>query len=240
MSATNVVERLAEHRVLEIAQVMISSRDLAHAEFMRGSMQADSGDLVLVRVVDLRQAELWADLATGLLNPVNGRVSILDNDLSELDRETGNWLRGRIGRVFSRGNWMDRLSLLDNILLPARHHTERDYAELKAEASALAAAFDMPGIPLTMPDRVPRIDLQRAACVRAFLGDPLLIILEDPTYGAHAELLKPLVEAIRVARDRRAAVVWFSPSQDVWRDRSIPATRRYRLAGNELMEVEGR
>ena len=43
-----------------------------------------------------------------------------------------------------------------------------------------------------------RIELQRAACVRAFLGDPLLVILEDPTYAAHANLLKPLVDAIRV------------------------------------------
>jgi phospholipid/cholesterol/gamma-HCH transport system ATP-binding protein len=240
MSATNVAERPAEDSVLEIADAMISSSDFAHGDFVRGSLRADSGDLVLVRIVDLLQAELWADLVTGLLSPLRGRVSILGNDLSDLDRDTGNWLRGRMGRVFSRGNWMDRLSVLDNVLLPSRHHTDRDYGDLKAEASALAAAFGMPGIPLAMPDRVSRLDLQRAACVRAFLGEPLLIILEDPTYAANDEMLKPLVEAIRVARNRGAAVLWFSPSPDVWRDRSIPATRRYRMAGTELMEVEGR
>jgi len=228
------------HSVLEIAHATVSSREHERANLMRGNMHADAGDLVLIQVVDLHQAELWADLAVGLVSPQNGRVSILGNDLSGLDTQTCNWLRGRVGRVFGRGNWIDRLSLLDNVLLSARHHSGRDADDLRAEASTLARAFDLPGIPLGMPDRFTRMDLQRAACVRAFLGDPLLVILEDPTYAAPANLLKPLVDAIRAARNRGAAVMWFSPSSDIWRDRSIPVTRRYRMAGNELMEFGSR
>jgi phospholipid/cholesterol/gamma-HCH transport system ATP-binding protein len=228
------------HRVLEIVNAAFSSGDHQHADLMRGSMRADAGDLVLVRVTDLHQAELWADLAVGLVSPETGRVSILGNDLSGLDTETCNWLRGRVGRVFSRGNWMDRLSLLDNILLSARHHSGRDDDDLKAEASALAAVFDLPGVPLGMPDRFTRIDLQRAACVRAFLGEPLLVILEDPTYSARGNLVAPLVGAIRAARDRGAAVLWFSVAAEIWRDQSIPVTRRYRMTANQLMEVGSR
>lgn len=232
-----IVERANGHSVLDIAQVTVLSGDDMHTALMHGSMHADAGDLVLIQVADLRQAELWADVAVGLLTPERGRVSVLDNDLSALDRETGNWLRGRIGRAFSRGNWMDRLSLLDNVLLCAQHHSDREYDELRAEASALAASFGMPGIPLGMPDGVARVDLQRAACVRAFLGDPLMVILEDPTVGEHEVLARPLMDAIRAVRDRGAAVLWFTPSLDIWRDRSISVSRRYRVAGNELMEV---
>lgn len=228
------------HSVLEIAQATVFSGDLEGANLMRGGMHVDAGDLVLIQVVDLHQAELWADLAVGLLTPEEGRVSILGNDLSDLDTETCNWLRGRIGRVFSRGNWMDRLSLLDNILLSARHHDRCDDDDLRAEASALATAFDLPGIPLGMPHGFTRMELQRAACVRAFLGDPLLVILEDPTYAAQASLLKPLVDEIRAARNRGAAVMWFSRAAEIWRDRSNLVTRRYRMAGNELMEVGSR
>jgi phospholipid/cholesterol/gamma-HCH transport system ATP-binding protein len=228
------------HSVLEIAQAAVSSADHERFSLMHGSIRADTGDLVLIRVVDIRQAELWADLAVGLLTPEHGRVSILGNDLSDLDTESGNWLRGRVGRVFSRGNWMDRLSLVDNILLSARHHSRNDDDDLRAQASALAASFGMPGIPLGMPHRFTRMDLQRAACVRAFLGDPLLVILEDPTYAAGGNLLKPLMDAIRAVRNRGAAVLWFSLASEIWRDRSIPATRRYRMAGDELMEVASR
>jgi len=229
--------RESGNRVLDIAQVSVSVGGHGHASHMRGSVIADAGDLLLIQVADLHQAELWGDLAVGLLRSSDGQVSIFGNDLSGLDSETCNWLRGRVGRVFSRGNWMDRLSVLDNVLLSARHHGRRDEEELMAEASALAASFGLPGIPLGMPDSVARIDLQRAACIRAFLGDPMLVILEDPTYGAGTDLLKPLVDTIRVARNRGAAVLWFSPSAELWRDRSIPATRRYRMAGDELIEV---
>ena len=228
------------HNVLEIAHATVFSGEHGYADRMHGSMRADAGDLVLVQVADLHQGELWADLAVGLLTPEDGRVSILGNDLRDLDMEIGNWLRGRVGRVFSRGNWMDHLSLLDNILLSARHHHRRGEDALRAEASALATAFGLPGIPLGTPDGFTPVDLQRAACVRAFLGEPLLVILEDPTYAAHSKLLKPLVDAIRVARNRGAAVVWFSPAAAIWRDGSIPVTRRYRVAGNELMEAGGR
>ena len=225
------------NRVLDIVQASVSIGDRGHIVHMRGSLIADAGDLLLIQVADLHQAEHWGDLAVGLLSSGDGQVSISGNALSGLDSETCNWLRGRVGRVFSRGNWMDRLSLIDNILLSARHHGRRDEAQLMTQASALAASFGMPGIPLGMPDSIARIDLQRAACIRAFLGDPMLVILEDPTYGAGASLLKPLVDAIRVARNRGAAVLWFSPSAAIWRDRSIPATRRYRMAGDELVEV---
>lgn len=239
MAADLVENRNGDH-ALELSHVTVSGDDDARADLMYGSMRADAGDLLLIQVVNLHEAEVWSDVATGLISPMDGRVSVLGNDMSELDWETGNWLRGRFGRVFSRGNWLDRLSILDNILLSSRHHTDRGHDDLAAEASVLAASFGMPGIPIGMPERIERIDLQRAACVRAFLGDPLLIFLEDPTYAVHQVLLKPLVDAIRDARDRGAAVLWFTPSMDIWRDRSIPVTRRYRMAANSLMEVEGR
>lgn len=237
MSCATAADRRDEHGVLEISEAVVSGS--GDPPVMRGSLRVDRGELALARVVDLQQAEIWADLAVGLMAPTHGRVTILGNDLDALDLETGNWLRGRIGRVFSRGDWLDRLSLMDNILLQARHHSGRHDVDLRREASALAESFGMPGIPLGMPDNFSRVERQRAACVRAFLGDPVLVILEDPTYGAHADILSPLMGAIRTARNRGAAVVWFSPSLDIWRDRTIPASRRFRMAGNELMEVTG-
>jgi len=233
-------DRGHEHAVLEITEAVVSGADRAHADSVRGSIRVDAGELALVRVVNLQQAEIWADLAVGLVTPDHGRVTILGNELDGLNLEAGHWLRGRVGRVFHRGNWLDRLSLMDNILLQSRHHSGRGDEALKREASVLAEIFGMPGIPLGMPDRFPRIDLQRAACVRAFLGNPLMVILEEPTNGAHGELLSPLMSAIRAARDRGTSVIWFSSSLDIWGDRTIAASRRYRMAGSELVEITRR
>jgi phospholipid/cholesterol/gamma-HCH transport system ATP-binding protein len=104
----------------------------------------------------------------------------------------------------------------------------------------LATHFGLPGFPAGGPrDLVPE-DLQRLACVRAFLGNPTLLLLEEPTFGVYPELLVPLIHAIRRARSRGSAVLWLTAAAGVWRDPSIPATARYRLVGRQFMEITRR
>ena len=69
MSRAAALDRRHEHTVLEISEVVVSGTDHAHADVMRGSMRVDAGELALVQVVNLEQAEIWADLAVGLTSP---------------------------------------------------------------------------------------------------------------------------------------------------------------------------
>ena len=128
-------------------------------------------------------------------------------------------------------------TLLENILLPQLHHTRRKIAELRNEAVQLAEHFGLPGLPSGWPDDVMRADHQRAACIRAFLGQPSLVVLEEPTFGVYPEILPPLVNAIRRACDRGCGVIWLTREDQVWNDPLLPATRRYRLTARKLMEV---
>ena len=41
-----------------------------------------------------------------------------------------------------------------------------------------------------------------AACVRAFLGEPILIILERPTVDVQSEIMPGLMHSIRSVRER--------------------------------------
>jgi phospholipid/cholesterol/gamma-HCH transport system ATP-binding protein len=88
-----------------------------------------------------------------------------------------------------------------------------------------------------MPGDLTAADLQRAACVRAFLGRPLLILLEEPTAGIFVEIISALMHAVRDARDRGAAVIWLTQKGLIWHDQTLPATQRYRLIAGKLMEV---
>jgi phospholipid/cholesterol/gamma-HCH transport system ATP-binding protein len=127
--------------------------------------------------------------------------------------------------------------LLENILLPQLHHTRREFAELRNEAVRLAEHFGLPGLPSGLPDDVMRTDHQRAACIRAFLGQPSLILLEEPTFGVYPEILPPLINAIRKACDRGCGVIWLTLEDQVWNDPLLPVTYRYRLTARKLMEV---
>ena len=50
-------------------------------------------------------------------------------------------------------------------------------------------------------------------------------------------MMPNLINSIREACNRGAAVMWLTTDKYIWRDETIPAIRRYRLAGRQLMEV---
>jgi phospholipid/cholesterol/gamma-HCH transport system ATP-binding protein len=130
------------------------------------------------------------------------------------------------------------MTLLDNVLLPQLHHTRRPYAEIRAEAARLASWFGLPGLPTGRPGEIPPAILQRAACVRAFLGAPSLIIIESLAGDLGDGLLAPLINAMRIARDRDAAVLWFAQEAELYEDPSLPATRRLRLQSDAIVPLE--
>jgi phospholipid/cholesterol/gamma-HCH transport system ATP-binding protein len=197
-----------------------------------------SGQLALVRLENLRQAAFYADLFSGLTPPFDGTVFFFGRDWQTAPADTLNAMRGRIGRVFSSGSWLEGFSLVENILMPQLHHTRRPIPELRQEAAQLAEQFSLPGLPLGQPEKYSRADLQRSACVRAFLGTPSLLLLEDPTFGVYPRIMTALVSAIRRARNRGAAVLWMTLSDEVWGDDSIPVDRLFSVSGRKLTEVK--
>jgi ABC-type ATPase involved in cell division len=169
---------------------------------------------------------------------LDGNVFFFGRDWQTAPADTLDAMRGRIGRVFSSGSWLEGFSLIENILMPQLHHTRRPIPELRQEAAQLAEQFSLPGLPLGQPEKYSRADLQRSACVRAFLGTPSLLLLEDPTFGVYPRIMTALVSAIRRARNRGAAVLWMTLSDDVWGDNSIPADRFFSVSGRKLTEVK--
>jgi phospholipid/cholesterol/gamma-HCH transport system ATP-binding protein len=196
-----------------------------------------AGSLALIEADDGQQAALLADAAVGLTPPRQGRIRFLDRDWSEVPPLHVQAMRGRIGHVFATGSWIDGLGLLDNILLPQLYHTRRPIAALRDEAALLATMFGLPGVPIGDPGDFSPGDLQRAACVRAFLGRPKLIILEHPTQGVFPSILEPLVNAVRAARDRDAAVLWLTLDRAVCTDPSMPADARHRFRNGALQTL---
>ena len=233
-----MMDGIAEHRsILRFEKVKLETHQGGGGETIDCDMNLFGGDLALINLERPRFGSVLADASCGLHQATQGSILFLGKDWSALPSDTANALRGRIGRVFTFGNWINRLTLLENILLPQLHHTRRNFTELRDEAVYLAAHFGLPGLPSGLPADVMRTDHQRAACVRAFLGQPLLIILEEPTFGVYPEILPPLINAIRKACDRGCGVIWLTMEDRVWNDPMLPATHRFRLTARKLMEV---
>jgi len=201
------------------------------------NLEVFGGDLFLIRLQRSEQTSTFADACAGIVQPLRGAVYFLGRNWQKLRPDLANALRGRIGSVFTTANWINHLSMMENILLPQLYHTHRSAGRIRDEAGEMAERFGLPGVPLGLPGDFSPVDLQRAACVRAFLGRPLLLLLQEPTTDMASEILPPLIQAIRDARNLGAAVIWLTRENVIWNDASIPATHRYRLVAGKLMEV---
>jgi phospholipid/cholesterol/gamma-HCH transport system ATP-binding protein len=221
--------------VLEIDNVRASlGRGMSLAG---GPLSLAQGTFEMMDAGDPEQAAAFSDLCSGLIEPTAGAVRFLGHDWRALPHDYANALRGRIGRVFADDAWVPHLSLIENILLQQRHHTRRAETEMLAEASALARAFGLPGIPVSRPEEATAFDRARTALVRAFVGDPMLILLEHPLRGRYVDLLEPLVNVIGRARRRGAAVLWLTLTPATWAMRNLPTTGRLRLSEARLARV---
>ena len=192
--------------------------------------------------MDVRRRQVdasFADICSGLVPFPGGAVRFLGHDWTRIPDYYAAALRGRIGRIFADGGWIEFLDVATNVLLPQLHHTHEDAAVLRERATELACAFGLPGLPLGRVDDLSALDLARCACVRAFLGKPALMLLESPVQGRgfFVELLTPLLNAIAAALGGGTAVIWFTQSDAIWNDRSFPASHRLHLHDHGLVSA---
>jgi phospholipid/cholesterol/gamma-HCH transport system ATP-binding protein len=196
------------------------------------------GDLALIDPADEAHERAVADAARGLNPARRGEVRFLGRSWAGLSTDHANALRGRIGHTFRRSGWVPYLSVMDNVMLGERYHTRRSATEIRDEGARLAAQFGLPGLPAGQPNEVSAPELQCAAHVSAFLGRPALLVLESPLGGLVPGLLAPLMNAIRGARDRHAAVLWFVSGHELRDDPRLPASHRLRLQGDAFVPTE--
>ena len=202
------------------------------------SLRLMPGDCMLIACRDPMRATRFAELCSGMTPLVSGQVLCEGLDWDELPEQRAWALRGRIGRIMQQGAWIDLFGTDLNILLQQLHHARTPTNTLVDEAIALSRRFGLPGLPTLPPGQLSTADLARAACVRAFLGEPRLLLLEDPVELETADMMTAFLAELTAARERGCGVIWFSREPDLWRGYQADGTQRYRLLDEGLMPMK--
>jgi phospholipid/cholesterol/gamma-HCH transport system ATP-binding protein len=224
--------------ILEFSDATIAAAVREHAGLSHVSARFGPGTLTLIQVEPGNELFPLADLATGLLDPAEGRVLFQGEAWTTMPPEQVLQRRAQIGRVFDGHGWISNLNVNENVTLAQRHHTRRPDAEILAEAEALARAFGLNELPKIRPALVAPQDLQRAEWIRAFLGQPLLVLLERPMQGVPLEHLPRLLGAVQEACTRKAAVLWLTDNDRIGRHPELPPAARYATRGLNLVKME--
>jgi phospholipid/cholesterol/gamma-HCH transport system ATP-binding protein len=196
-----------------------------------------AGDFALIEVPGSQRGAAFADLCSGLVPLASGTVRFLGRNWHDTPRQHSDALRSHIGRLFHRPLRANTPDVANRVILARLHHTRTAEAVLRAEAVQLALRFGLPGLPAGPARRLTEADLLRAACVRAFLGRPRLVILELPATVQQDDLLHALLEVGAEARGQGLTVIWLAGTGPALRNRLVHATHRLRLTDKGLTTI---
>jgi putative ABC transport system ATP-binding protein len=140
--------------------------------------------------------------------PTSGSITIEGQEISRLsDGELSAFRRQRLGFIFQFFNLLPTLSALENVVLPGLL-SGKDRAELERKAAGLLELVGLSGRAHHRPDELSGGEMQRVAVARALLGEPALLLADEPTGNLDSKTGAEVLRLIREAtRERNLTVV---------------------------------
>lgn len=119
----------------------------------------------------------------GLLDkPSRGQIFINDREVSKLDDDQLSKMRNEfVGFVFQQFNLLNKLTVLENIILPAIYAKHKLDFNPEEKGSALAKKFGILDKINSYPNKLSGGQQQRVAIARALIMSPQLILADEPT-----------------------------------------------------------
>lgn len=171
-----------------------------------------------------------------LLSADEGRISIAGQDLTGLNQ--GQWTQKRLellGFIFQEHQLLSYMKIGDQLELVAKLKGEKDKKKRHEEVKALLADLGIEACYHQYPNQMSGGQKQRAAIARAFIGNPQVILADEPTASLDPDRGQEIAQLIRkeVKSKNKSAIM-------VTHDRSILTyvDTIYELKHGQLLKVE--
>ncbi len=167
--------------------------------------------------------------------PSSGRIRMDGKDLGRLSDNQCSELRNRfIGFIFQRYNLIPVLSALENVMVPLQIQGVTAKAA-REKALERLAIVGLAAVAHHRPDKMSGGQQQRVAVARALVGDPPLVIADEPTANLDSDTAMRLIALMREINREQGTTFVFSTHDQRLLDH---VRRRIRLQDGRIQEQQ--
>jgi phospholipid/cholesterol/gamma-HCH transport system ATP-binding protein len=139
-------------------------------------------------------------LILGLLKPDSGRILVNGEDITDYTEEEMMAVRHKIGMVFQEGALFDSLSVYENVAYRLREQNV-DEETIEKEVRRMLRFVDLEDAIEKMPDELSGGMRRRVGIARALVGDPEIVLFDEPTAGLDPPTARTICELAIKLRD---------------------------------------
>lgn len=139
-------------------------------------------------------------LVLGLLKPDSGQVLVDGDDVTKYTEDQMMRVRKKIGMVFQEGALFDSLSVYDNVAYRL-HEQGVPEDEVEPEVRRMLRFVNMEDAIDKMPIELSGGMRRRVGIARALIGDPKIVLFDEPTAGLDPPTARTICELAMKLRD---------------------------------------
>jgi phospholipid/cholesterol/gamma-HCH transport system ATP-binding protein len=139
-------------------------------------------------------------LVLGLLKPDEGRILVDGEDITDYSEVQMMTVRKNIGMVFQEGALFDSLSVYDNVAYRL-HEQGRAEDEVEPEVRRMLRFVNLEDAIDKMPAELSGGMRRRVGIARALIGDPKIVLFDEPTAGLDPPTARTICELAMKLRD---------------------------------------
>ncbi len=139
-------------------------------------------------------------LVLGLLKPDDGEILINGEDITYFSEAQMMDVREKIGMVFQEGALFDSLSVYENVAYRL-HEKDVDEEIVEQEVRKMLSFVDLEDAIDKMPAELSGGMRRRVGIARALIGDPPIVLFDEPTAGLDPPTARTICELAIKLRD---------------------------------------